>query len=59
MMKGSLLRSNALVWGDWESVDVSVGDTEVVSDNICWERDGHVSLASLVAGNKLFSTLLR
>ncbi len=59
MIKGSLLRSNALVWGDRESVDVSVGDTEVVNDSICWERDGHLSLASLVARSTLFSTLLR
>ena len=37
------------VWGDGKSVDVPVGDAEVVNDCICWERDGHVRFPILVA----------
>ena len=44
-----LLSYAALVWGDWESVDVPVGDAEVVNDSICWERDGHVRLPTRIA----------
>jgi hypothetical protein len=44
-----LLDYAALVWSDGESVDVSVGDREVVNDCICRERDGHVRLPSRVA----------
>ena len=56
-----LLEYAALIPGDRESVDldVPVGDAEVVSDCICWERDGHVRLPVLVASINDFSTCFK
>ena len=54
-----LLDDATLAWSYWESVDVPVGDTEVVNDSICRERDGHERLPTLVASIRLSSTLLR
>ncbi len=54
-----LLYYAALVWGDGESVDVSVGHAEIINDCICGEREDHPRLPILVAKINACSTCFR
>ena len=44
-----LLDYAALVWGDGDPVDVTVGDREIVNNCVCRERDGHAARDARVA----------
>jgi hypothetical protein len=49
----------ALVKGEGDSKNVSVGDGEIIDGGVCRERDGHAALVARVARMSDLSTLLR